>query len=134
MTEIGRTIGTMTFDGVVSDLHPPVQVNGGSLAKLTAEATYPRGTVLVRSAENNNLLILGTAVPEDDDPTDTYTLYGILCDDTTVGTDEDVFASVYTAGCFDSDKVTVAEDYTMTEDDKDQLRMRGIVFRNAAKL
>ena len=40
--------------------------------------------------------------------------------------------AVYTAGCFDIGKVTVSASYTITEGDKDNLRMRGIVFKAAA--
>ena len=40
--------------------------------------------------------------------------------------------AVYTAGCFDIGKVTVSASYTITESDKDNLRMRGIVFKAAA--
>ena len=50
----------------------------------------------------------------------------------TVGTDADEKVAVYTAGCFDPDKVTVAESYTISQTDKDNLRMRGIVFKDAA--
>lgn len=39
---------------------------------------------------------------------------------------------LYTAGCFDIGKVTVSASYTITESDKDNLRMRGIVFKAAA--
>lgn len=40
--------------------------------------------------------------------------------------------AVYTAGCFDPDKVSVTASYSITETDKDNLRMRGIVFKDAA--
>ena len=56
----------------------------------------------------------------------------VLCDDVTVGTDADEKVAVYTAGCFDPDKVSVAASYSITETDKDNLRMRGIVFKDAA--
>ena len=55
----------------------------------------------------------------------------ILCDDTTVGTTEDLAVAVYTAGCFDPDKVIVKEGYTITEADKDELHKRNIVFKAA---
>jgi len=41
-------------------------------------------------------------------------------------TDETV--AVYLAGCFNPDKLTVKDSYTMTEADKDALRMRDIVL------
>ena len=50
----------------------------------------------------------------------------ILCDDTSVVTDTDTNAAVYTGGCFNFDALTVKEGYTWTEDDKDKLRERGI--------
>ena len=60
------------------------------------------------------------------------TAYCILCDDVAVGTTDDVIAPVYLMGCFNSNKVTVADSYTMTEADKDALRNGGIVFKAAA--
>ena len=62
---------------------------------------------------------------------DTYTPDCILCDDTEVGTAEDVPVDVYVAGCFDPEKVTVAEGYTVTQADKDKLRTYSIVFKAA---
>lgn len=56
----------------------------------------------------------------------------ILCDDVTVGTTADETVPVYLAGCFDPDKCIVAEDYTITEADKDALRERGIIFKAAS--
>lgn len=49
-----------------------------------------------------------------------------------LGTADDVTAPVYLMGCFNSNKVTVADSYTMTETDKDALRNGGIVFKAAA--
>ena len=40
--------------------------------------------------------------------------------------------AVYKAGCFDLEKLTVAEGYTVTEADKDKLRERGIVFKSVS--
>ena len=39
---------------------------------------------------------------------------------------------IYAAGCFDPEKVTVAEGYTLTQDDKDKLRSYSIIFKAAA--
>lgn len=57
----------------------------------------------------------------------------ILCDDVTVGTSDDVIATVYTAGCFNTDKVIVKSGYTITAADYDTLRKYGIVFKAASK-
>ena len=56
----------------------------------------------------------------------------ILCDDIEVGTAADVVAEVYTAGCFNTRKIIVAEGYTMTSADFDALRKYDIVFRAAS--
>ena len=73
-------------------------------------------------------MVLGTAAVSNE----TLTPDCILCDDIEVGTAADEKVAVYTAGCFDIGKVTVAASYTITEGDKDNLRMRGIVFKAAA--
>ncbi len=56
----------------------------------------------------------------------------ILCDDVTVGTTADVTAPVYIAGCFDPDKLTLAEGATLGAAAKDVLREKGIIFKAAA--
>lgn len=56
----------------------------------------------------------------------------ILCDDVVVGTESDENVSVYTAGCFNLNKVHVATGYTISADDFDALRKYGIVFKAAS--
>lgn len=134
MKELGRKLGDMEYDGLITDLTPKPQVRGGTIAKLTTATVYKRGTLLAKSAKDGLLHILGEAppAPASGETADTYTPDCILCDDTEVGTTEDVKVATYTAGCFDPGKVTVAKDYTITEGDKDNLRMRNIVFKAAA--
>lgn len=126
--ELGKKLGEMAYDGLVTNLTPSVQVSGGTICKLGAEATYKRGTLLAKSAKDGKLYILGTTAASGD----TLTPDCILCDETAVGTAADVPTAVYTAGCFDPEKVTVADGYTLTEADKDKLRERGIVFKAAS--
>lgn len=120
MTELSKKIGDMEFDGLVTDLTPPVQVRGGTITKVAAATTYKRGTIFGRSADGTLAIYDGTTTPD-----------CILCDEVAVGTEADVNAAVYTAGCFDPGKVTVADGYTLTVSDIDGLRMRGIVFKAA---
>ncbi len=70
--------------------------------------------------------ILGIALPAVASVDEILTPDCILCDDTEIGTSADVNAAVFTAGCFNEDALTVADEYTMTEADKDKLRERGI--------
>lgn len=135
MQELSRKLGEMEYDGLITGLTPPVQVGGGTIAKLDAEAVYKRGTVLAKSAKDGKLRILGTAppTPGSGETADVYTPDCILCDDTQVGTTDDVTTCVYVAGCFDPEKLTVAKDYTLTEADKDKLRGYGIALKAASK-
>jgi len=120
-------IGEMDYDGLITNIIPAIQTAGGTVAKLTAAATYVRGTVLAKSTTSGKLYILGTAAAEGD----TLTPDCVLCDDEDIGTSADVPVAVYTAGCFDPNKVTVLDGYTITEANKDKLRERGIVFKAA---
>jgi len=120
MKELSKKIGDMEFDGLVTDLTPPVQVHGGTITKVAAAVTYKRGTVLGKNEAGALSIYDGTTTPD-----------CILCDEVAVGTEADVNAAVYTAGCFDPGKVTVADGYTLTAADIDELRMRGIVFKAA---
>ena len=132
MTNLSKKLGEMNFDGLFTDVVPAVQVRGGTIRKQTISAvTLKRGTILAKSygaKGDGKLVVLGTAADSDE----TLTPDCILCDDIEVGADADEKVAVYTAGCFDPDKVTVAESYTISQTDKDNLRMRGIVFKDAA--
>ena len=120
MTELSKKIGDMEFDGLVTDLTPHIQVSGGVIAKGAALTTYKRGTVLGMSEGGTLSIYDGTGTPN-----------CILCDDTDVGTEEDANVAVYISGCFDPNKVTLADSYELTANDIDQLRMRGIIFKAA---
>ncbi len=120
MAELSRKLGEMEFDGLITDMTPAVEVRSGTIAAQTEETTFVRGTI-VTLEEDGTLAVLGSG---------TGTPTGILTDDVTVGT-EDTNVTIYTAGCFDPNKVTVADGYTLSDDDKDTLRKYGIVFRAA---
>jgi len=127
MTSISRKVGEMDFDGLITDITPPIQVRGGTIAAPDDATTYKFGTIFAKSTTDNKLYILGTTAAGGD----TLTPDCILCDDTEID-GEDVVVAVYTAGCFDPNKVTVADSYTISEADKDKLRERGIVFKAAS--
>lgn len=137
MINLSEKLGEMTFDGLITDIKPAPEVRGGVIRKLSAAATLKRGTILAKSsgtagdgkpAGDGKLVVLGSTAKENE----TLTPDCILCDDIDVGTAADEKVAVYTAGCFDIGKVTVASAYNITEGDKDNLRMRGIVFKAAA--
>ena len=127
MANLSKKIGEYKPDGLISDLTPPVQVRARTIGKLSAAATLKRGTIMSIDSATEKLVVLGTSGT-------TLTPDCILCDDVEVGTEEDVNVAVYTAGCFDMEKCTVAESYTVTSGDYDKLRMRGIVFKSAMEM
>lgn len=131
MKNLYSKVGEMAFDGLITDLTPEPIVRAGTIRKLGAAATLVRGTVLARSSGSGGdgkLVVLGTTAGSNE----TLTPDCILCDDVEVGTSDDVIAEVYFAGCFDPNKCTVASGYTVTDGDKDALRVRGILFKAAA--
>ena len=118
--ELRQKLGSMEYDGLITGLNPPTRVDGGTIAKLAAPATLKRGTLLGKADSGLLSIYDGTGTPD-----------CILCDDTEVGTAEDVPVDVYVAGCFDPEKVTVASGYTVTQADKGKLRTYSIVFKAA---
>ena len=131
MAYLSQKIGEMVPDGLISDLTPEVEVRGKTIRKLATAGTLKRGTILAMSsgtAGDGKLVVLGTTAETDE----TLTPDCILCDDIEVGTAADVTAAVYTAGCFDPNKVTVASGYTISDKDYDDLRKYGIVFKAAS--
>ena len=127
-TRLDSKIGEMTFDGLVTGLTPPVNVGGGIIRKLSAAATLVRGTIMAKSsgtAGDGKLVMLGTTAAANE----TLTPDCILCDDVPVGTAADAATAVYIGGCFDLGKCTLSSSYTITEDNKDKLRERGIIFK-----
>ena len=126
---LDENLGSVGYDGLIVANEPVADVLTVTIRKeATAAATYKRGTVMALSAGDGKLVILGSTAATNE----TLTPDCVLCDDVTVGTDADEKVAVYTAGCFDPDKVSVAASYNITETDKDNLRMRGIVFKDAA--
>lgn len=128
MSNLNRKVGEMTYDGLISSTNPSVLIDGKIIRTTGSEVTYKRGTIFAKSDKDNKLVILGTAAASGE----TLKADCILCDDITVGATEDAIATVYIAGCFNTNKVTLAEGYSLTEADKDTLRAYGIIFKAMA--
>lgn len=120
---LSEKLGDVKFDSLIAGLNPPVRVGAGTIAGPDAETTFVRGTIFAKSASTGKLHILGSTVSSE-----TLTADCILADDVTVEASTDATVPVYMAGCFNPDLVTVKSEYTITEADKDALRMRDIVF------
>lgn len=132
MINLYAKIGEIEQDNLITDLTPKVENRSRTIRKVTATTVLKRGTILAMSSGDGGdgkLVILGTEAGKDE----TLTPDCVLCDDTTVDDTTDVETVVYTAGCFNTSRVTVKEGYEMTAADFDALRKYGIVFKAAAK-
>lgn len=118
--QLNRKVGEMEYDKLIAGIYPEVVKASGIIATTGAEVTYSRGTVLAKSSDDAKLYILGSTASSG-----TLTPDCVLCDDATIGTDDGVEV-VYVAGNFNIDALIVSDGYTLTEDDKDKLRERGI--------
>ena len=93
---------------------------------LQAEATYKRGTILGRNTAGE-VIILDTPAQNDVNVAEF-----ILAQDTVIGT-SDTVAEVYKSGDFFEDYLTVAENYTITDADRLNLKKVGIYLQKGVK-
>lgn len=111
-TLLNHKLGESTQDDLIVGTRPLLRVGAGTIGAATEAVTLKRGTLLAKS--DGKL----TAAPYGG----TGTPYGILCDDTEVGTDADAVAAVYLSGNFNLNKIILADGYTLSDTDLDTLR------------
>lgn len=114
--DLHEKVGSVTPEQLFAHIDPPARTRGGVIAKGSNEVTLKRGTLLGKKDGKLSVYGGGEGVSPD----------CILVDDVTVGTANDENVVVYVSGDFNIDALTVASDYTITEADKDTLRMKGI--------
>ena len=131
MRKLYESLGSAEYDNLIYDLFPPAVPFTVTIRKeASAKAVLKRGTVLALSggtAGDGKMVILGTAAVENE----TLTANCILADDTEVGTDADVVATAYRTGHFNSEKLIVAEEHTLSAEEKETLRNAGILISEA---
>ena len=128
MADLYKNYDADIYDGLITNVVPDIVTGAATIRKLGTAGTLKRGTVLAKSsgtAGDGKLVVLGNTAASNE----TLTAYGILCDDTDVGTSADVNALVYLAGSFDPDRLIVKEGYTMVAADIDALRNGGIFLK-----
>lgn len=128
-TTLNRKIITVEPDDLVAGTTPPTRIGSAVIRKGAAAVSLKRGTVMAKSSVDAKLVVLGSDAADKE----ALEAYGILTDNIEVGTDEDHTAEIYIGGKFNSNKITVADGYTMSETDKDTLRKYGIEFTAALK-
>ncbi len=126
MDKLSRRLGEVSYDNLFAGTTPAPRTMGGILRKGDEKIELKRGTLLAKSSADAKLVILGSTAAEGE----TLEPYGVLCDDVTVDT-EDEPCAIYAEGNFNSNSLIVADNYTITEQDKDTLRKYRIVLSAA---
>lgn len=127
MDKLSRRLGEVSYDNLFAGATPPPRVMGGVIRSGDEKIELKRGTLLAKSSIDGKLVILGSAADEGE----TLEPYGVLCDDVTVEGVEDEPCAIYAEGNFNSNSLIVADDYAITEQDKDTLRKYRIVLSAA---
>jgi hypothetical protein len=96
---------------------------------VTVTAALPKGTVLAK--KGTSYVPLGTTVTDENEVTAVLPPNCILAENSILfGAETSVNAAAYSAGKFNSQKLTALEDYTITDDDITELRRLGIFIEN----
>ena len=122
--DLHTKLGSMEYEKLFAGLQPPPITGKGTIRKLSAAATIARGTLLAKSSTDGKLVIFGTAAAQGE----TLSPDCVLADDINVGTANDENVAVYLSGCFNEAALTMAANTTLTEANRDTLRMKGILL------
>lgn len=137
MSNLNEEICKVDFDELVNSATPAPDVFSVTLRGVTTETKIKRGTVLAISDTDGKMVVLGTTPKTtgsgETAKTETLTANCVLSDDVTVGT-TDVPAFAYRTGHFNSNKLIVATGYTLTANDKEELRKCGILLSDAVAI
>ena len=128
--DLHEKIGEVSVENLFAGLDPKPQTKPGILRKLGTAGTLKRGTLLCKSsgsAGDGKLVIFGTSAASNE----TLTPWGVLVDDTAVGTSADENVLVYVSGHFNELALTIATGASITEADRDALRAYGILLGNS---
>ena len=125
--DLNEKIGAVTPENLFAGLDPRALTKTGTLRKLGAAGTLKRGTLLAKSsgsAGDGKLVIFGTTAATNE----TLTADCVLAEDIEVGTANDENALVFIQGNFNEDALILKSGASLTEDDRDALRVRNIIL------
>lgn len=125
--DLHEKIGSVVPENLFAGLEPSPLKKAGILRKLGTAGTLARGTLLAKSsgsAGDGKLVIFGTTAASNE----TLTADCVLAEDVPVGTSADEPALVFITGNFNEDALIMATGASLTEADKDALRIRGILL------
>jgi hypothetical protein len=112
--DLHEKLGAVTPENLIAQLDPPALKRAGVIRKLGTAGTLKRGTLLAKSsgsAGDGKLVIFGTTA---------------ATNETLTAADEN--ALTFYQGNFNEDALIMASGASLTEDDRDALRVRGIIL------
>ena len=122
----GGAIGTTGMDNLIAGTYPPAVAK---IFDLREPGIIERGTVLGRDSNGKYFVLGATETPEgESEPVAISGTASVIVADTTE--EEDTVVSAYVSGCFYRNLLTVADGYTLTEADENNLRLGGIHLRD----
>ena len=125
--DLHEKLGVMEQENLFAGLEPHALTKAGVIRKLGTAGTLKRGTLLAKSsgsAGDGKLVIFGTSAATNE----TLTADCVLVRECDVGTANDENALVYISGNFNEDALILASGASLTEADRDALRIRGIIL------
>ena len=125
--DLHEKLGSMTPENLFAGLEPSALTKAGVIRKLGTAGTLQRGTLLAKSsgsAGDGKLVIFGTTAATNE----TLTADCVLAEDIEVGTANDENALVFIQGNFNEDALILKSGASLTEDDRDALRVRNIIL------
>ena len=125
--DLHEKLGSVTPENLIAKLDPPALKRAGVIRKLGTAGTLKRGTLLAKSsgsAGDGKLVIFGTTAASNE----TLTADCILAEDIDVGTANDENALTFYQGNFNEDALILKSGASLTEDDRDALRVRNIIL------
>jgi len=125
--DLHEKLGSVTPENLFAGMEPRPLTKAGVIRKLGTAGTLARGTLLAKSsgsAGDGKLVIFGTSAASNE----TLTADCVLAEDIDVGTAADENALVFIQGNFNEDELILKAGASLTEDDRDALRIRNIIL------
>lgn len=121
MAELASKFDGVTYDEIIGGTAVAVMTANVTIAKLSAAATYKRGTLLGVVTASGKYAIVDSAAS-----TGEKVASVVLAKDIEVGTADDVVATVYTRGIFNREKLVVKAESDSASAHEEELRKVGI--------
>lgn len=121
MAELANTMDGVTYDELFGGTAVSALTANVTVAKLSAAANYKRGTLLGVITTSGKYAIVDSVAT-----TGEKVASVVLARDLTVGTDNDVTATVYTRGIFNREKLFVKDGSDNATKHEEELRKVGI--------